>query len=59
MSRQFQQVPHQLYEPSVVAALVANDKAMCIALVLVLLGNWVAQIVDVKGTFLKHPVSGQ
>ncbi len=57
MARGFQQVPHQHYDPREVAAPVANNTTICIALVLMLLGSWAAHIVDVKGnvkgTFLK------
>ncbi len=49
----FQQVPHQHYDPTAVAAPVANDTTIRIALVLMLLGGWAAHIVDVKGAFLK------
>ncbi len=53
LARGFQQVPHQHYNPMAVAAPVANNTMIHIALVLMLLGGWATHIVDVQGACLK------
>ncbi len=49
----FQQVPHQHCDYMSVAAPAANNKTIHHVLVPMLLGGWVANIVDVKNIFLK------
>ncbi len=50
VARGFQQVPHQHYDHTAVAAPVANNMMIHSALVLMLLGGWAAHIVDVNGS---------
>ena len=50
--RGFEQKEGEHYDGSSISSPVTNDVSIRVALVLMLMANWVAQVVDVKGAFL-------
>ena len=52
-ARGFQQVQGKHYDPSSIAAPVANDTMIHIVMVLMILAGWIGWVVDIKGAFMK------
>ena len=50
--RGFEQKDGEHFDSSSISSPVTNDVSIRVALVLMLMANWVAQVVDVKGAFL-------